>query len=133
TQQALWPALDAGLIQPVDERYKYIDSGMSGSGVAYRFLHDRVQQAAYLVVDADARATNHLHIGRLLLRHAGAAGEDGDDGKLFEIVEQLNAGRALIRDAAERLQLARLNLRAGAKARRSAAFQATLEHMRTGL
>jgi diguanylate cyclase (GGDEF)-like protein len=130
TQQALWPALDAGLIQPLDERYKYLDAGMSDSGVAYRFLHDRVQQAAYLVLDADARAANHLRIGRLLLQHAAGAAQDG---KLFEIVEQLNAGRALILDAGERLQLAQLNLRAGAKARRSAAFQATLEHMRTGL
>jgi tRNA A-37 threonylcarbamoyl transferase component Bud32 len=70
TQQDLWPALDAGLIQPLDERYKYIDADADagtdagGSGVSYRFLHDRVQQAAYLVVDADARAANHLRIGR---------------------------------------------------------------------
>jgi predicted ATPase len=65
----------------------------------------------------------------LLLRHATAQ----QDGKLFEIVDQLNAGRALMTDAGERLHLAELNLRAGARARRSAAFQATLEHMRTGL
>jgi len=133
-QRDLWPALDAGLIQPLDERYKYLDAEAGaeagGSGIGYRFLHDRVQQAAYLVLDVDARAANHLRIGRLLLRHMADAGQDG---KLFEIVEQLNAGRALVGDAAERLQLAELNLRAGARARRSAAFQATLEHMRIGL
>jgi diguanylate cyclase (GGDEF)-like protein len=136
TQQALWPALDAGLIQPLDERYKYVgadaDAGadVGDTGVSYRFLHDRVQQAAYLVLDAQTRAAKHLHIGRLLLQHAT---EERQDGKLFEIVEQLNAGRALIIDTGERVRLAELNLRAGAKARRSAAFQATLEHMRTGL
>ncbi|MGJ7917142.1 diguanylate cyclase domain-containing protein [Massilia sp. LXY-6] len=132
TQQELWPALDAALIQPLDGRYKYVDTdtGAGEAGVGYRFLHDRVQQAAYLVLDAGARAAIHLRIGRLLLAHA--SGEQLE-ARLFEIVEQLNAGRALIDDAGERVQLAGLNLRAGAKARRSAAFQATLEHMRTGL
>lgn len=131
TQQALWPALHAGLVQPLDERYKYVndDTRAGRSGVHYRFLHDRVQQAAYLVADAATRAANHLRIGRLLL-HATPGHQDET---LFEIVEQLNAGRALLDDANERVQLAALNLQAGVKARRSAAFQATLEHMRIGL
>ncbi|MEG2962994.1 MAG: hypothetical protein RR860_09935, partial [Janthinobacterium sp.] len=132
TQQDLWPALKAGLIQPLDERYKYINggTGRGESGVSYRFLHDRVQQAAYLVADDGARGANHLLIGRLLLRHTT---QQRLDGALFEIVEQLTAGRALMHDAGERARLAALNLQAGVKARRSAAFQATLEHMRTGL
>jgi diguanylate cyclase (GGDEF)-like protein len=132
TQQDLWPALRAGLIQPLDERYKYVsgDSDAANSGVAYRFLHDRVQQAAYVVADAVTRTENHLLIGRLLLRHTAPQHQDAT---LFEIVEQLNAGRALIKDADERVQLATLNLQAGVKARRSAAFQSTLEHMRIGL
>jgi diguanylate cyclase (GGDEF)-like protein len=132
TQQDLWPALRAGLIQPLDERYKYVsgDSDAANSGVAYRFLHDRVQQAAYLVADDATRVANHLLIGRLLLRHTAPQHQDAT---LFEIVEQLNAGRALIKDADERVQLATLNLQAGVKARRSAAFQSTLEHMRIGL
>ena len=134
TQQDLWPALEAGLIVPLDDAYKYLadaDGGDSGvSGVSYRFLHDRVQQAAYLIAGAGERAKNHLRIGRLLQAHATP--QDREE-QLFEIVEQLNAGRALIVDAAERLLLAQLNLRAGLKARRCAAFQATQEHMRTGL
>nr|WP_314629048.1 diguanylate cyclase [uncultured Janthinobacterium sp.] len=136
TQQDLWPALNAGLIQPLDERYKYVTGDVAGgsdagaSGVGYRFLHDRVQQAAYLVADSGARAANHLRIGRLLLPHTPP---EPPDPMLFELGEQLNAGRALIDDAEERVQLAVLNLRAGEKARHCAAFQATLEHMRTGL
>lgn len=132
TQQDLWPALRAGLIQPLDERYKYVDgdTDAANSGVSYRFLHDRVQQAAYLIADDDARTANHLLIGRLLLRHTAP---ERRDETLFEIVEQLNAGRALINDAGERVQLAMLNLQAGTKARRCAAFQSTLEHTRIGL
>ncbi len=130
TQQDLWPALSAGLIQPLDERYKYVngDTAAGASGIGYRFLHDRVQQAAYMVADADARAASHLRIGRVLLH----ATQERQDETLFELVEQLNAGRALIGDADERVRLAALNLRAGEKARRCAAFQATLEHMQTG-
>ena len=119
-QQDMAPALVAGLVQPL----------AGDDGGRYQFLHDRVQQAAYLAADADGRAANHLLLGRLLLAQAG---EQQQDGQLFEIVEQLNAGRALIDDAGERVRLAALNLRAGEKARRSAAFQATLEHMRIGL
>lgn len=130
TQHVLWPALDAGLVQPLDGSYKYVDVDAPGSAVGYRFLHDRVQQAAYLIVDADTRARNHLRIGRLLVRHTP---QERQDERLFEIVEQLNAGRASIVDAGERVRLAEMNRRAGAKARRSAAFMATLEHMRIGL
>ena len=137
TQQDLWPALDAGLIVPLDDGYKYVahhgpgvDGVDGGDGVNYRFLHDRVQQAAYLTADAGARAANHLRIGRLLLQHST---EQGLEEHLFDIVEQLNAGRALIDCVDERVRLAQLNRRAGLMARRSAAFQATLEHMRIGL
>ena len=122
TRQDLAPAMSAGLIQ--------LSAGAGEDGGSYQFLHDRVRQAAYLAVDAQARAANHLLLGRLLLARTS---EQQRDGKLFDIVEQLNAGRALIHDAGERLQLAALNLQAGEKARRSAAFQATLEHMRAGL
>ena len=124
-RQDLAPALDAGLIQPLP----HADEA-PGHEARYQFLHDRVQQAAYLGVDAPARAANHLLLGCLLL--AQGAGQQRD-ARLFEIVEQLNAGRALIGNQHERLQLAALNLQAGVKARRSAAFQATLEHMRIGL
>lgn len=131
TQRDLWPALHAGLILPLDERYKYIggEEDAGHHGVSYQFLHDRVQQAAYLLADAATRAQHHLLLGRLLLHTANGQ----QDGTVFHIVEQLNAGRALITDPGERLQLAALNLQAGVEARRSAAFQATLQHMQIGL
>ncbi len=135
-QAALWPALAAGLVQPVDGSYKYVMAGVDDGGfdeghaVAYRFLHDRVQQAAYLMAEPGQRAARHLGIGRLLLAHASPARLDAN---LFGIVEQLNAGRELIADADERLELARLNHLAASKARRSAAFGAALAHHRIGL
>ncbi|WP_188568140.1 diguanylate cyclase [Undibacterium terreum] len=129
-QQDLWPALKAGLIHPLDHSYKYLEEEEPTTQIAYRFLHDRVQQAAYAVVDEDARRQNHLCIGRLLLRHATSRTLED---QLFAVVEQLNAGRDLIQDGDERLQLAALNHRAGGKASGAAAFQAALRYMRTGV
>lgn len=129
TQQCLWPALRAGLIRPLDQHYKYVEAETTSSQTSYRFLHDRVQQAAYAVAAERQRRETHLIIGRLLLRHATA---QTLDEQLFTIVEQLNAGRDLIDAPAERLQLARLNLQAGLKARSAAAYQAALRHTRIG-
>ena len=128
-QQDLWPALTAGLIHPLGQNYKYLEQEELTTQIAYRFLHDRVQQAAYAVVDEDVRKKNHLDIGRMLLHHTPA---HALEEQLFAITEQLNAGLDLIAESGERLQLAGLNYRAGYKARGSAAFQAALRYMRTG-
>ena len=90
-------------------------------GGTYRFLHDRVQQAAYALIPAGQLAEMHLGIGRLLLKTGRA--EEGED-TLFDVVGHLNRGAALLRSQAERDELAALNLRAGRKAKAAAAFQA---------
>jgi PAS domain S-box-containing protein len=129
-QRRLWPALQADLVRPIDHRYKYLQEGESSASIRFRFLHDRVQQAAYAIVPEEERARRHLDIGRLLYRGANSIMLEE---QLFAIVEQLNAGRAFIDDAAERIDLAKLNLRAARKARISAAYQAALRHARIGL
>jgi len=130
TQEDLWPALEAGLIHPLDQSYKYLDEEEDETDIAYRFLHDRVQQAAYAMADANLCQENHLTIGRLLYCHATP---DTLDEQLFSITLHLNAGMALIENPDERLRLAGLNQRAGVKARGSGAFQAAQRHMRIGI
>ena len=91
-----------------------------------QFAHDRVQQAIYSLLSEERRREIHLSIGRHLLNSAS----DGQlDERLFDIVDQLDLGEALIVDPAERLRLTELNLAAGGKARASAAYHAAVEYL----
>jgi Nif-specific regulatory protein len=96
----------------------------------YAFLHDRVQQAAYAMIRDDQRQLVHLTVGRLLLEGWEPV---TTEERLFDIAHHLNLGRALITEAAERLALARLNLRAGRKAKEATAYQAGLGYVKAGL
>ncbi|WP_437323463.1 AAA family ATPase [Sorangium sp. So ce381] len=93
---------------------------------AYRFLHDRVQQAAYSLIPPGQLAEVHLRIGQLLLK---AQREDA----LFDIVGHLNRGAALLRSQAERDELAALNLRAGRMAKAAAAYQSAAALFAAGM
>src|SRR6202051_1523293 len=60
-----------------------------GSG---KFLHDRIQQAAYSLIPATQRAAVHLRIGRVLLASLTA---DELTEHLFDVANQFNRGAAL--------------------------------------
>src|SRR5690606_19662754 len=92
---------------------------------AYGFVHDRVQQAAYATMLASERTGTHLRIGRMLLSRLNEA--EASDERLFEAVTQLNSGRDLVVDPAERTSLARLNLRAAERAMRASAHASALD------
>jgi PAS domain S-box-containing protein len=96
----------------------------------YTFAHDRVHEAAYSLIPHDHRARSHLHIGRLL---AAQMDLDLHQDAIFEVVGQLNRGAALIRDAAEREQLAHYNLLAGQRAKAATAYVSALAYLVAGL
>src|SRR5882762_8918502 len=96
---------------------------------AYRFVHDRVQEAAYSLIPADQRAAAHLRIGRLLAAHTPP---EKREEAIFEIVNQLNRGAALINARDEREQLAELNLIAGKRAKASTAYASALSYLVAG-
>ena len=96
---------------------------------AYRFLHDRVQEAAYSLIPEHLRAEAHLRIGRLLAEHTP---RERREEAIFEIVNQLNRGAALITSQDEREQLAELNLIAGKRAKVSTAYASALNYLIAG-
>ncbi len=141
---ALWPSLTEGLILPIDDAYKLVEDEAAGielsrargvvpseaARVLYRFLHNRVQQAAYSLVPVERRAELHLKLGRLLHRSSTTGSLDD---RLFAIVNHENLGADLIVDQAERDELAALNLAAGRKAKASSAYVAAFNHFKRGI
>ncbi len=133
--QLLEPAVREGLLLPVGAGHRYVAAGMpleEGQSAAYVFPHDRVQQAVYALVPEAERAALHLGLGRKLQQLARPSAASSDRS-LFQVVHQLNAGRALLGDPRERTAVARLNLGAAQVAKRSAAYAAALEYASIGL
>jgi hypothetical protein len=124
----LWPAVEQGLVLSDEHSYGFAPDPADARPAEqrrFRFLHDRVQQAAYALIPAEDRPRVHLAVGRLLL----ARGEEQDRAEwLFEVVNQLNYGAALMDDPGERLRLAELDLAAGRQAKASAAFPTAFSH-----
>jgi predicted ATPase/signal transduction histidine kinase len=112
----LWEAVRAGLIFHQDG--------------TYTFLHDRIQQAASLLIPEEQRAATHLRIGRALL--AGMGGVDLAQ-HLFDVANQLNRGIALLAERDEKAQVATIDLRAGRKAKASAAHASACVYFATGM
>jgi PAS domain S-box-containing protein len=102
---ALWEAVHTGLVLRLPGSYK--------------FLHDRVQEAAYSLIPLQLRAEAHLHIGRVLIQRMN---QKQITESIFDVVNQLNRAVDLIGDPEERLSLVRLNVVAGMKARAAIAY-----------
>jgi diguanylate cyclase (GGDEF)-like protein/PAS domain S-box-containing protein len=113
-EHALKTALDEGMIIRSDG--------------TIRFLHDRMQQAAYSLISEEDRGAMHLRIGRALLENADALEE-----QLFDVANQFNRSTALLVDQAEKEKVAEINLRAGRKAKASAAYASACIYLSAGM
>ncbi|KWV52154.1 histidine kinase [Bradyrhizobium macuxiense] len=112
----LWEAVRAGLIFRSEDSYK--------------FLHDRVQEAAYSLIPEESRAEAHLRIGMLL---AAKTPPEKLEEMIFEIVNQLNRGSHLITSIEELEQGAELYLIAGRRAKTSTAYASALNYLVSGV
>ncbi|MBN3893155.1 MAG: AAA family ATPase [Nostoc sp. JL31] len=141
TAASLWKALQEGLILPISDVYKFyqgenheqlaLSTGNTNKQLAkYKFLHDRVQQAAYSLIPDNQKQATHLKIGQLLLQNSSQIEQEE---KLFDIVGHLNLGQEWIAQSYEREALARLNLAAGGKAKNSTAYAAARAYLQTGI
>ncbi len=144
TAHQLWEALQAGLILPLSNAYKIpllattelsvLENNFSWHQenlvIEYKFLHDRVQQAAYSLIPENRKQALHLKIGKLLLKNSRP---QYIKEQIFDIVNHLNVGSDLITHQPEKDQLARLNLLAGQKASSATAYKPAARYLRAGL
>jgi len=112
---ALWKAVHDGLVLRQDG--------------AYKFLHDRIQQAAYSMIPEERRAEAHLRIGRVLLASMTA---DELSVHLFDVASQFSRGAARLVRRSEKAQAATIALRAGRKAKAAAAFASARSYFAVG-
>ncbi|MEM7184725.1 MAG: GAF domain-containing protein, partial [Spirochaetota bacterium] len=119
----LQEALKEGIVQPIGDAYKYI-SEEKYEKIEYRFLHDRVQQAAYTLIPKNEKEMVHLSIGRHLLKNTK---QEEMDENIFDIANHLNTGIALIQEKKEKDQLIAINHKAAMRAKQSNAYSSSLE------
>ncbi|MEH2280704.1 MAG: AAA family ATPase [Nostoc sp.] len=148
TASDLWQALLDGLVLPQTENYnifsknntnqEFIAHGIESTQFPisdlqlpkYKFVHDRVQQAAYSLIPEEQKKPIHLKIGLLLFSNIPVA-ERGE--KIFELVNQFNIALEFISHQAKRDELAQMNLIAGRKALASTAYLAAVKYLTTGI
>ncbi len=100
------------------------------TGGDYMFVHDKIQQAVYSLINLDDRAPIHYRIGLVFLEDLF---KNDESELLFNVIDQLNAGIDLVKDQEERTKYAELNLRAGNQARKSTGYDSALVYFNTGL
>ncbi|BAY28611.1 multi-sensor signal transduction multi-kinase [Nostoc carneum NIES-2107] len=140
TASDLWTALFEGLILPLTDGYNLISTDdnqalddltiSSYQLPKYKFVHDRVQQAAYSLIPEEQRKPIHLKIGLLLSSNIPIAERED---KIFELVNQFNIAREFITNQAQRDELAVMNLTAGRKALISTAYSSASKYLTTGI
>ncbi|MDZ8189429.1 MAG: AAA family ATPase [Nostoc sp. ChiSLP02] len=147
TASEIWKALYEGLVLPQTEAYKIFQNANvsveafdtqkpqnllieSSLYPRYKFIHDRVQQAAYSLIPQDQKKQIHLRIGQLLLKNISVAEREE---KIFQLVNQFNIAVEIITDRTERDELAQMNLVAGRKAIASTAYVAAINYLSTGI
>ncbi|HEY9613080.1 trifunctional serine/threonine-protein kinase/ATP-binding protein/sensor histidine kinase [Allocoleopsis sp.] len=155
TANKLWSALQAGLILPLSNDYKIplvfeegdwrfeaeqssVPNGSPSAAtltltqppISYKFLHDRVQQAAYSLIPSDRKKATHWKIGQLLLEKTAKFSLEDN---IFDIVNQLNIGLEFITSESEKEELANLNLIAGRKAKAAMAYEPAARYFNVGL
>jgi predicted ATPase/signal transduction histidine kinase/CheY-like chemotaxis protein len=109
-----------GSINRIFKDQEYMD-------IEYSFAHDRIHEAFYDLVPADSRKNFHQQIGRILLKR-----ESTEYEQIFLIVNQLNLGRSR-EEYPEIKQLTKLNLLAGQRAKKAAAYAVAFNYFKTSL
>lgn len=135
TARHMREAILEDLVLPLGDAHRYVELDLDVEGVAdnlkveYKFAHDRIQQTIYALMPREEQQKAHQCIGWRLLRKLPA---EQYEEHIFDIVGQLNQSHTRITDAAERQEVARLNLLAGTRASIATDYESARAYVRTG-
>jgi PAS domain S-box-containing protein len=93
----------------------------------YNFLHDRIHESVYSLIEPSRRAEIHLQLGRIFYSRSV---ENANDKGLFDTVNQYNLGSSLIQTHEENKLLKNLNFSAGIKAKAATAYASAKEYFK---
>jgi predicted ATPase len=117
-EHSLHVSVEKGLLEEVD----------SASG-RYRWVHDKIQEAAFSLVADNELARLRSQVGDILVSQLG---ERELDGAIFVVVNLLNEG-PVTSGGAKRVKLAELNLQAARKATKFSAFESAAKYTAKGI
>jgi len=132
TYDTLLPAIRQGFIQTTSERshLSQDEAQMKLLVFNYRFLHDRVQQAAYDLIEDAVKQEVHLKIGRLL---RASLGKEKQLERVFELADHFNKGLQLVTNEQEQWNVAELDFMACRKAKLSTAYDSALRYLQKAM
>ncbi|MES2649094.1 MAG: adenylate/guanylate cyclase domain-containing protein [Bacteroidota bacterium] len=119
TSEQVAVAMQKGMILPVY-------SWSKNDGEEFMFLHDRVQQAAYNLLDDAEKKLIRLKTGRILLEQTTAL---ESEEKIYEIADHLNYAQEHIVDSVEIASFVEVNLAASERAKAATAYEPALRYI----
>jgi len=115
--------LFAEMKEPLDTGLVFIKKDMC------YFQHDRIQEAAYSLLDKKEKIELHYKIGHYFLKKFSLELPE----KVFFVVNHFNQSQSLITDPEEKQTLIDLNIQAGEKAKSANAYDAAAKYYETAL
>jgi predicted ATPase len=97
---------------------------------SYRFIHDRVQQAANSLLGEQEKIQTHVLLGKALIQNIES---EKLDSMIFEVVNHLNYGINLPESNLDNNELIKLNYKAGLRAQESFSYQTALNLFKVGI
>ena len=130
TTLLLKEAARTGLIFPFNKSCDFIPFNplyhLDKTIIQYEFIHDQVRESIYSSISSRQKSFLHWTIGQILLQNTS---NKQIKQEIFKIVNHLNLGIELITNLSEKDKIAELNLIAGKKAKKSAAYKAAYNYL----
>lgn len=108
SQQPQYSNLRSNLMAALDDGLVELDS----DGSSFRFVHDKVREAAYDMINSESKDKFHFDIGMVLLA-SYEQNNTKSTSTLYAILDQINHGILSLQDEAQHISIAKLNLQAG--------------------